>query len=187
MKRVDMESKFKQDQKRRQKEQSKTFPDGFGPSYGRPPFLGLPITPEDLAAIVKVIEEHLDIPPERKREIESKSGLPRQIAVSDEEHERFKLEAQAAAALNHNNIATVYEIHELEGEEFIVMEFIKGESLREKIAKGPLKLDEAVRIATEVADGLHEAHEHKIVHRDIKPANRMFEFCTVVLASQKYA
>jgi len=107
-----------------------------------------------------------------KREVAIKF-LPRQIAVSDEERERFKLEAQAAAALNHNNIATVYEIHELEGEEFIVMEFIKGESLREKIAKGPLKLDEAVRIATEVADGLHEAHEHKIVHRDIKPANIM--------------
>ena len=77
-----------------------------------------------------------------KREVAIKF-LPRQIAVSDEERERFKLEAQAAAALNHNNIATVYEIHELEGEEFIVMEFIKGESLREKIAKGPLKLDEA--------------------------------------------
>ena len=77
-----------------------------------------------------------------KREVAIKV-LPRQITSSDEERERFKLEAQAAAALNHNNIATVYEIHELEGEEFIVMEFIKGESLREKIAKGPLKLDEA--------------------------------------------
>ena len=77
-----------------------------------------------------------------KREVAIKF-LPRQITASDEERERFKLEAQAAAALNHNNIPTVYEIHELEGEEFIVMEFIKGESLREKIAKGPLKLDEA--------------------------------------------
>ena len=107
-----------------------------------------------------------------KREVAIKF-LPRQIGVSDEERKRFKLEAQAAAALNHNNIATVYEIDEVGDDEFIVMEIIKGESLREKIAKGPLKLDEAMRIATEVADGLHEAHEHKIVHRDIKPANIM--------------
>ena len=83
--------------------------------------------------------------------------LPRQIAVSDEERERFKLEAQAAAALNHNNIATIHEIDEVGDDEFIVMEIIKGESLKEKIAKGPLKLDEALRIATEVGDGLHEA------------------------------
>jgi len=107
-----------------------------------------------------------------KREVAIKF-LPRRIDVSDEERQRFKLEAQAAAALNHNNIATVYEIDEVGDDEFIVMEIIKGENLKEKIAKGPLKLDEAMRIATEVADGLHEAHEHKIVHRDIKPANIM--------------
>ncbi len=107
-----------------------------------------------------------------KREVAIKF-LPRRIDVSDEERQRFKLEAQAAAALNHNNIATVYEIDEVGDDEFIVMEIIKGESLKEKIAKGPLKLDEAMRIATEVAEGLHEAHEHKIVHRDIKPANIM--------------
>ena len=107
-----------------------------------------------------------------KREVAIKF-LPSRIDVSDEERQRFKLEAQAAAALNHNNIATVYEIDEVGDDEFIVMEIIKGESLREKIAKGPLKLDEAMRIATEVAEGLHEAHEHKIVHRDIKPANIM--------------
>ncbi len=107
-----------------------------------------------------------------KREVAIKF-LPRRIDVSDEERQRFKLEAQAAAALNHNNIATVHEIDEVGDDEFIVMEIIKGESLREKIAKGPLKLDEAMRIATEVAYGLHDAHEHKIVHRDIKPDNIM--------------
>ncbi len=107
-----------------------------------------------------------------KREVAIKF-LPRRIDISDEERQRFKLEAQAAAALNHNNIATVHEIDEVGDDEFIVMEIIKGESLKEKIAKGPLKLDEAMRIATEVADGLHEAHEHDIVHRDIKPANIM--------------
>ncbi|NIW93577.1 MAG: protein kinase, partial [Phycisphaerae bacterium] len=64
-------------------------------------------------------------------------------------------------------------IDEVGDDEFIVMEIIAGESLKERIAKGLLKLDEAVRIATEVADGLYEAHEHKIVHRDIKPANIM--------------
>jgi Tol biopolymer transport system component/tRNA A-37 threonylcarbamoyl transferase component Bud32 len=107
-----------------------------------------------------------------KREVAIKF-LPRRIDASDEERERFRLEAQAAAALNHNNIAIIHEIDEVGGDEFIVMEIVKGESLKEKIATGPLKVDEAMRIATEVADGLHEAHENDIVHRDIKPANIM--------------
>jgi len=107
-----------------------------------------------------------------KREVAIKF-LPRQIAFSDEERERFRLEAQAAAALSHSNIATIYEIDEVDGEEIIVMEIIKGVNLKERISTGPLELDEVMRIASEVADGLQEAHEHKIVHRDIKPANIM--------------
>jgi len=87
--------------------------------------------------------------------------------------ERFMQEAQAAAALDHPNICTVYEINESEDQTFISMAFIKGQSMKEKIESGPLKIEEALDIAVQVAEGLQEAHERGIVHRDIKPGNVM--------------
>ena len=99
--------------------------------------------------------------------------LPSSIMASDAEKARFIHEAQAAAALNHPNICTIYEINEIDGQAFIAMEFIEGHSLKEKIEAGPLKLDEALGIAIQVAEGLQAAHEKKITHRDIKPANIM--------------
>ncbi|MFB0519048.1 MAG: protein kinase [Acidobacteriota bacterium] len=92
---------------------------------------------------------------------------------SEEEKTRFVLEAQAAAALDHPHICTVYEIDEAEGQTFIAMAYIDGQSLKEKVESGPLKLDEALDIATQTAEGLQEAHEKGIVHRDIKSANIM--------------
>jgi serine/threonine-protein kinase len=86
---------------------------------------------------------------------------------------RFLHEAQAAAALHHANICTVYEIDETSDHLFIAMVYIEGLSLKEKIQNGPLELTEAVDVAIQVAEGLGEAHEHDIVHRDIKPANIM--------------
>ena len=86
---------------------------------------------------------------------------------------RFTREAEAAAALNHPNVCTVYEIDEVEGKNFISMAFIEGESLEERIKGGPLKLKDALDIATQTAQGLQAAHEKKITHRDIKPANLM--------------
>ncbi len=99
--------------------------------------------------------------------------LPSQIMASEMEKARSIHEAQAAAALNHPNICTIYEINEIDGQAFIAMEFIEGQSLKEKIEAEPLKLDEALNIAMQVADGLQAAHEKKITHRDIKPANIM--------------
>ncbi|MFQ5640862.1 MAG: serine/threonine protein kinase, partial [bacterium] len=99
--------------------------------------------------------------------------LPQKLSTHGEELERFKLEAQAAAALNHPNIATIHEIDDVDDEFFIVMELVKGQTLNELIEKGPLPLEQAIEIAVQVADGLQEAHEAKIVHRDIKPANIM--------------
>ena len=87
--------------------------------------------------------------------------------------ERFCREAQAAAALDHPNICTVHEIDEVEGNMFISMAFVEGESLRSRIERGPLKLDEAMSIGLQVAEGLKEAHKKGIVHRDIKSANIM--------------
>ncbi|MFC1555829.1 protein kinase [candidate division KSB1 bacterium] len=95
-------------------------------------------------------------------------------AVSTEaEKTRFVHEAQAAAALNHPNISTVFEIDEADDRTFIAMECIEGQSLREKIDSGQLKVDEALEIATQIAKGLLKAHEKGIIHRDIKPANIM--------------
>ena len=89
------------------------------------------------------------------------------------EKERFLREAQAAAALDHPNICAVHEIDEFDGRIFIVMAYIEGQTLKDKIASGLLKLEEALDIAAGIARGLQEAHEHKTVHRDIKSANIM--------------
>ena len=98
----------------------------------------------------------------------------RSDVLEDEEHkERFLREAQAAAALDHPNICTVHEIDEVEGETFIAMAYLEGQTVKDKIAERPLKLDEALDIAIQTAQGLQAAHEKGIVHRDIKSANLM--------------
>ena len=84
---------------------------------------------------------------------------------------RFIHEARAAAALNHPNICTVYEIGEAEGRTFIAMALVEGEGLEDRIKRGPLPLPDVVRLGLEVADGLSAAHESGVVHRDIKPGN----------------
>ncbi len=94
--------------------------------------------------------------------------------LRDEEgRKRFHREAMAAAALDHPNVCTVYEIDEADGRTFIVMAFLEGQTLSQKIADGPLKLPEALSIAIQMADGLEAAHEKAIAHRDIKPDNVM--------------
>ena len=85
--------------------------------------------------------------------------------------QRFIREAQLAATLNHPNIVTIYEIEEADGYHFIAMEFVEGETLRARIARGPLELDELVRIGADVAEALDAAHALGLIHRDIKPAN----------------
>ena len=99
--------------------------------------------------------------------------LPKQIAGNSEERERFKIEAKAAAALNHPNIATVYNIEQTDSELFIVMEYIKGVELSDKIKSGVIPSDETIKIAIQIADGLNAAHKEDIIHRDIKSSNIM--------------
>jgi eukaryotic-like serine/threonine-protein kinase len=98
--------------------------------------------------------------------------LPQALTTDLEAKERFTHEAQAASALDHPNICNIYEINETdEGRLFLAMACYEGETLKEKIERGPLPVDEAVGIATQVAQGLAKAHEAGIIHRDIKPAN----------------
>ncbi|MCG3118978.1 MAG: Serine/threonine-protein kinase PknD [bacterium] len=92
---------------------------------------------------------------------------------SGEDKTRFLREAQAAAALNHPNICTIHAIDEVDGQMFIAMEYLEGQNLREKIEAGPLKIAEAIKLATQIAEGLQAAHEKGITHRDIKSANIM--------------
>jgi TolB-like protein/Tfp pilus assembly protein PilF/predicted Ser/Thr protein kinase len=97
--------------------------------------------------------------------------LPVQLASDEEFTERFTREAQAAAALNHPNIITVYEVSEYENRPFIAMEYVEGESLKDLIAREELSIGEALDVALQISDGLAVAHQTGIVHRDIKPQN----------------
>ena len=99
--------------------------------------------------------------------------LPQELTHISEVKERFMREAQAAAALDHPHICTVYEFDEVEDKTFISMAYIDGQSLKKKIESGPLELDDGLRIAIQTAEGLQEAHKKGIVHRDIKSANIM--------------
>ena len=110
--------------------------------------------------------EDLDL----ERPVALKFLSPRTIGV-EEDAARFVHEAKAAAALNHPNICTIYEIGKDGGTTFIAMEYVEGENLRLRMRLGPLPLDEALTIAADMGRGLAAAHAKGIVHRDIKPSN----------------
>jgi serine/threonine-protein kinase len=97
--------------------------------------------------------------------------LPADGVSSQEANQRFWREARAAATLDHPHICAIHEIAESEGASFIVMQYVEGETLAEKLKREPMSLREVLDIAVQVADGLAEAHAHGIIHRDIKPAN----------------
>jgi len=99
--------------------------------------------------------------------------LPAELSGDPEREARFQREARALASLQHPNVASVYGFEEAEGTRFLVMEFIAGSELTERMEKGPVSVEETLNIARQVAAGLEAAHENGIVHRDLKPANIM--------------
>ena len=97
--------------------------------------------------------------------------LPSEVRQDPERLARFRREAHLLASLSHPNIAGIHGLEEADGQPFLVLELIEGETLSERLKLGPVPVEEAIGIAKQIAEALEEAHEHGIVHRDLKPAN----------------
>src|SRR5215831_13059194 len=105
-----------------------------------------------------------------KREVAIKT-LPDEFSRDADRVSRFKREAEVLASLNHPNIANIYDLEEQNGSRYLVLELVEGETLADRIANGPVPVEEALTIAKQIAEGLEAAHEKGIIHRDLKPAN----------------
>ena len=97
--------------------------------------------------------------------------LPEELARDRERLVRFEREAKLLAGLNHPNIATLYGLETIDDQQLLIMELVEGETLAERIARGPIPLDEAIALFVQIAEGLGAAHDKGVVHRDLKPAN----------------
>ncbi|MCL4846991.1 MAG: serine/threonine protein kinase, partial [Acidobacteria bacterium] len=99
--------------------------------------------------------------------------VPDHVAADPDLRDRLDREARAVSALSHPHICTLHDIGEHQGTAYLVMELLVGETLADRLARGPMKTDEALRVAIQMASALDTAHRHGIVHRDLKPANVM--------------
>jgi len=99
--------------------------------------------------------------------------LPARFAETPDLRQRFEREAKAISSLNHPNICTLYDVGHQDGIDFLVMEFLEGETLAERLARGPIPYDEMLQIAIQIASGLDSAHHQGLIHRDLKPGNVM--------------
>src|SRR5580704_13578437 len=99
--------------------------------------------------------------------------LPPHLADSPELRDRFEREARTIASLNHPHICTLYDVGHQDGTDFLVMEYLEGETLAQRLVKGPLPLEQVLQYAIEIADALDKAHRKGVTHRDLKPGNIM--------------
>src|SRR5215831_14736173 len=97
--------------------------------------------------------------------------LPEEFSSDADRVSRFLREAEVLASLNHPNIAAIHNLEESGGTRFLVLELVEGETLADRIARGPVPVEEALHIATQICEALEVAHEKGIIHRDLKPAN----------------
>ena len=97
--------------------------------------------------------------------------LPEAFALDEDRLARFKREAQVLASLNHPNIAAIYGFEDSGSIQALVLELVEGPTLADRVAEGPIPVDEALRMARQMAEALEAAHEHGVVHRDLKPSN----------------
>src|SRR5215469_5729154 len=105
-----------------------------------------------------------------KREVAIKI-LPEEFARDADRVIRFQREAEALASLNHPNIAGIYDLAEASGTRFLVLELVEGETLADRVSRGPIPVEEALRIGIQICEAFEVAHERGIIHRDLKPAN----------------
>src|SRR6266850_2217906 len=105
-----------------------------------------------------------------KRDVAIKA-LPEEFSRDASRIARFQREAEVLASLNHTNIAGIYGLEESVDSRFLILELVEGETLAERVARGPVPLDEALRIAMQVCEAIEAAHEKNVIHRDLKPAN----------------
>src|SRR5262249_48617499 len=105
-----------------------------------------------------------------KREVAIKV-LPDQFSTDHDRLTRFQREAEVLASLNHPNIAAIHDLAAHHGSQFLVLELVEGETLADRIAKGPIPVEEALDIGKQIAEALEAAHEKGVIHRDLKPAN----------------
>src|ERR1700737_5624799 len=99
--------------------------------------------------------------------------LPAHLSDSAEAKQRFEREARAISSLSHPNICHLYDVGEQDGISYLVMEYLEGETLGDRLHKGPLPLEQVLKVGAEICDGLEKAHRSGVVHRDLKPSNTM--------------
>ena len=126
--------------------------------------IGSPIGKGGMGEVYRARDTKLD------REVAIKV-LPEEFAKDKERLARFAREAKLLASLNHPNIASIYGLEESDGVKALVLELVEGPTLAERIAQGPIPVDEATSIAKQVAEALEAGHEAGVIHRDLKPAN----------------
>src|SRR5271156_4163607 len=99
--------------------------------------------------------------------------LPAHLSANPESKQRFDREARAISSLNHPNICTLYDVGHQDGIDYLVMEFLEGETLADRLMKGPLPAEQVFKYGIEICEGLEKAHRSGVVHRDLKPGNIM--------------